>query len=119
MGRSLGIHQANAILNDMTLFGVGVAAGNIGGTTLGRIGVGYVYADWYPQITWTTPGLGPIGAKVGILQATPLQSSTGLDATNTKYPRVEAQLDYSFEVGGLGGYVWVDGQYQQVDRTTL
>ena len=41
-----------------------------------------------------------------------------LDATNTKYPRVEAQLDYSFEVGGLGGYVWVDGQYQQVDRTT-
>ena len=118
MGRSLGIHQANAILNDMTLFGVGVAAGNIAGTTLGRIGVGYVYADWYPQITWTTPGLGPIGAKVGILQATPLQSSTGADATNTKYPRVEAQLDYSFEVGGLGGYVWVDGQYQQVDRTT-
>ena len=118
MGRSLGIHQANAILNDMTLFGVGVAAGNIAGTTLGRIGVGYVYADWYPQITWTTPGLGPIGAKVGILQATPLQSNTGADATNTKYPRVEAQLDYSFEVGGLGGYLWVDGQYQQVDRTT-
>ena len=33
-GRSLGIHQSNAILNDMTLFGVGVAAGNISGTTL-------------------------------------------------------------------------------------
>ena len=32
-------------------------------------------------------------------------------------PRVEAQLDYSFEVGGLGGYVWVDGQYQNLDRT--
>jgi hypothetical protein len=118
MGRSLGIHQSNAILNDMTLFGVGVAAGNISGTTLGRIGVGYVYADWYPQITWTTPGLGPIGAKIGILQATPLQSSTGADATNTKYPRVEAQLDYSFELGGLGGYVWVDGQYQSLERTT-
>ena len=79
MGRSLGIHQSNAILNDMTLFGVGATAGNIAGTTLGRIGVGYVYADWYPQITWTTPGLGPIGAKIGILQATPLQSSTGAD----------------------------------------
>jgi len=118
MGRSLGIHQSNAILNDMTLFGVGVAAGNISGTTLGRIGVGYVYADWYPQITWTTPGLGPIGAKIGILQATPLQSSTGADATNSETPRVEAQLDYSFEVGGLGGYVWVDGQYQNLSRTT-
>jgi hypothetical protein len=118
MGRSLGIHQSNAILNDMTLFGVGVAAGNISGTTLGRIGVGYVYADWYPQITWTTPGLGPIGAKIGILQATPLQSNTGADATNTETPRVEAQLDYSFELGGLGGYVWVDGQYQNLGRTT-
>jgi len=118
MGRSLGIHQSNAILNDMTLFGVGVAAGNISGTTLGRIGVGYVYADWYPQITWTTPGLGPIGAKIGILQATPLQSNTGADATNTETPRVEAQLDYSFELGGLGGYVWVDGQYQNLSRTS-
>ena len=117
MGRSLGIHQSNAILNDMTLFGVGATAGNIAGTTLGRIGVGYVYADWYPQITWTTPGLGPIGAKIGILQATPLQSSTGADATNTKYPRVEAQLDYLFEFNGLGGYVWVDGQYQNLART--
>ncbi len=117
MGRSLGIHNSNAILNDMTLFGVGVAAGNIAGTTLGRIGVGYVYADWYPQITWTTPGLGPIGAKIGIMQATPLQSSTGADATNTKYPRVEAQLDYSVDLGDLGAYVWVDGQYQSLSRT--
>ena len=89
----------------------------IAGTTLGRIGVGYVYADWYPQITWTTPGLGPIGAKIGIFQATPLQSSTGADATNTKYPRVEAQLDYSVELGDLGAYVWVDGQYQNLQRT--
>ena len=117
LGRSLGIHNSNAILNDMTLFGVGVAAGNLNnGTSLGRIGVGYVYADWYPQITWTTPGLGPIGAKIGIFQATPLQSSTGADATNTKYPRVEAQLDYSVELGDLGAYVWVDGQYQNLQR---
>ena len=116
MGRSLGIHNSNAILNDMTLFGVGAAAGNVTGTTLGRIGVGYVYADWYPQITWTTPGFAGIGAKIGILQATPLQSSTGADATNTKYPRVEAQLDYNFSVGDLGAYVWVDGQYQNLSR---
>ena len=105
MGRSLGIHQSNAILNDMTLFGVGVNSGNINGTTLGRIGVGYVYADWYPQITWTTPGLGPIGAKVGILQATPVHSNGDADATVTETPRVEAQLDYSFNIQDLGGYI--------------
>ena len=117
MGRSLGIHHSNAILNDMTLFGVGVNSGNINGTTLGRIGVGYVYADWYPQITWTTPGLGPIGAKVGILQATPVYSNGNADATVTETPRVEAQLDYSFNIQDLGGYIWVDGQYQNLDRT--
>jgi hypothetical protein len=117
MGRSLSIHQSNAILNDMTLFGVGVNSGNINGTTLGRIGVGYVYSDWYPQITWTTPGLGPIGAKIGILQATPVYSTGTADATVTETPRVEAQLDYSFNIQDLGGYIWVDGQYQNLDRT--
>ena len=117
MGRSLGIHGSNAILNDMTLFGVGVNSGNITGTTLGRIGVGYVYADWYPQITWTTPGLGPIGAKIGIMQATPVHSNSNADATATETPRVEAQLDYNFNVSDLGGYVWVNGSYQNLERT--
>ena len=43
IGRSLGIHQSNAILNDMLLFGVGAgaSAGN-SNTTLGRIGLGYL-----------------------------------------------------------------------------
>ena len=78
MGRSLGIHQSNAILNDMTLFGVGTFANNgANTTTLGRIGAGYVYADWYPQFTWTTPGFGPIGAKVGVMSAQQLISSAG------------------------------------------
>ena len=117
MGRSLGIHGANAILNDMTLFGVGVNSGQITGTTLGRIGVGYVYADWYPQITWTTPGIGPIGAKIGVMQATQLHSNGAADATNTDTPRVEAQLDYNFNIQDLGGYIWVNGQYQNVSRT--
>ena len=51
------------------------------------------------------------------MQATPLQSSTGADATNTETPRVEAQLDYNFKHQDLGGYIWVDGQYQNVSRT--
>jgi hypothetical protein len=117
MGRSLGIHGANAILNDMTLFGVGVNSGQITGTTLGRIGVGYVYADWYPQITWTTPGIGPIGAKIGVMQATQLHAEGTANATNTDTPRVEAQLDYNFNIQDLGGYIWVNGQYQNVSRT--
>ena len=56
VGRSLGIHQSNAILNDMLLFGVGAAAsGANNNTTLGRIGLGYLYTDFKPQISWTLP----------------------------------------------------------------
>ena len=46
VGRSLGIHQSNAILNDMLLFGVGGAASASNNTTLGRIGLGYLYTDF-------------------------------------------------------------------------
>ena len=44
-GRTLSLFQRNAIVQDMTLFGVGATADNTnnGGTTLGRIGFGYVY----------------------------------------------------------------------------
>src|SRR5437879_2167563 len=52
VGRDIGIFASDAILSDMTLLGVGSGAGAIGGgnTTLGRLGVGYIYSDWIPQI---------------------------------------------------------------------
>ena len=59
VGRSLGIHQSNAILNDMLLFGVGGgASADNNNTTLGRIGIGYLYTDFQPQVSWTLPDLG-------------------------------------------------------------
>src|SRR5262245_9715239 len=57
-GRDLGLFGSDAILSDMTLLGVGtvsdltVAGGN---TSLGRIGVGYMYADWKAQIQYYSP----------------------------------------------------------------
>ena len=51
------------------------------------------------------------------MQATPILSNGNADATATETPRVEAQLDLSFDVQDLGGYWWVDGQYQNLDRT--
>src|SRR2546422_10814517 len=56
------------ILNDMTLFGVGAVgivdgstatgqAAQGGGTTLGRIGYGYIYPNFNAQVTYSTkPG---------------------------------------------------------------
>jgi predicted porin len=39
------------------LFGVGTPAGNLhpSNTTLGRIGIGYIYTDFMPQITYKSP----------------------------------------------------------------
>ena len=53
MGKELGLYQRGNILTDMTLLGVGVGGGGRG-TALGRIGYGYLYTDFRPQLTYTT-----------------------------------------------------------------
>ena len=57
LGKDLGIYASDAILNDMTLLGVGSGAGALAGntTTLGRIGTGFMYADWKSQIAYSSP----------------------------------------------------------------
>jgi len=69
LGKDIGIFASGAILNDMTLLGVGSgASGRSGGaTTLGGIGTGYVYAAWKGQATYTTPNMGGFQAKVGLM----------------------------------------------------
>ncbi|MAZ46124.1 MAG: hypothetical protein CMM98_00905 [Rickettsiales bacterium] len=123
VGRSLGIHQSNAILNDMLLFGVGAAASaSNSNTTLGRIGLGYLYTDFKPQVSWTLPGLdalgGNFGAKVGIFDPDDVVADTvALSATDKSSPRVEAQITYAGGIGDLGINLWVDGTYQNTERT--
>ena len=55
VGKDLGIYASDAILNDMTLLGVGSGAGSLAGntTTLGRIGTGFMYADWKSQVAYS------------------------------------------------------------------
>ena len=67
IGRDIGLFASDAILNDLTLLGVGSPGNNQspGNTTLGRIGVGYIYADFIPQITYKTPTIGGFTAYVG------------------------------------------------------
>ena len=123
VGRSLGIHQSSAILNDMLLFGVGAAAsaGN-SGTTLGRIGLGYLYTDFQPQITWTLPDLGGgFGAKIGVFDPNDIHADdTTFSATDKHAPRVEAQVTWSGSLlfTGIGMNAWVDGSYQNTERST-
>ena len=81
IGRDIGLFGSDAILSDMTLLGVGSGAAFLGGnTTLGRIGVGYIYADWIPQITYTSPGLYGFQVAGGMFQTfNAFGTSTGFD----------------------------------------
>ena len=122
IGRSLGIHQSNAILNDMLLFGVGAgaSAGN-SNTTLGRIGVGYLYTDFQPMVAWTLPDLGNgFGAKIGIFDPKDVIADTVANsATDHAAPRVEAQITWNGGIlqTGISMNLWVDGTYQYTGRT--
>ncbi len=122
VGRSIGIHQRNAILNDMLLFGVGGASSAANSnTTLGRIGLGYLYTDFQPQVSWTLPGMnglgGSFGAQIGIFDPKDVIADTAnFGATDKHAPRVEAVISYDTSIADLGINLWVDGTYQNTAR---
>ncbi|PQJ25119.1 hypothetical protein BSZ31_09215 [Limnobacter sp. SAORIC-690] len=69
-GRDIGLFGQNAILNDMSLLAVGGGSAFNGAlnTTLGSIGSGYVYTQFQPQITYTTPAIGNLSVSAGAFQ---------------------------------------------------
>jgi hypothetical protein len=101
-GRELGLFSRQNILNDQTLFGVGATGGAAGqGTTLGRIGFGYIYPDFKAQITYSTAPGRPFNFSIGLFQ--PAQNPPFL---TVQVPRVEAEGVWSqgntrVWVGGL------------------
>ena len=120
LGKDLGIYASDAILNDMTLLGVGSAAGILAGntTTLGRIGTGFMYADWKSQIAYTTPNFNGFQATVGITQAWNQQAiTTTVSATSAQRggasPAFEGKASYSFAANDVTGKVWVSGISQK------
>ena len=113
MGRDIGIFAKDAILDDMTLLGVGTASGNAapGNTSLGRIGLGYIYTDWIPQITYTTANFGGFTASVGAF--TPLDDG---NYTSHNSPQFQGGLAYVFgdpKSDPVTGKVWLDAVTQQ------
>lgn len=68
-GRNIGLFGQDAILSDMTLLGVGAGGGNHAAptnTSLGSIGLGYIYTDWLAQINYTTPDFNGLKITLGI-----------------------------------------------------
>ncbi len=119
VGRDIGLFGSDAILSDMTLLGVGSGAGVPGGgnTTLGRIGVGYIYTDWIPQITYSSPNYGGFQYAVGVFQGLDVFPFSG-NANSAKLTQHETpgfQAKASYEWGGqISGKAWVGGLTQKV-----
>jgi len=113
LGKDLGIFAGDAILNDMTLLGVGLGGTRSGGaTTLGGIGSGYIYPAWRGQITYTTPNMNGFQASIGITN--PDQGQSGNGGYHQDRFGVEAKASYSW-TGDVAGKVWVSGA--SYDRT--
>ncbi len=104
-GRDLGIVGSDAILSDMTLLGVGHGANGSGGTsTLGRIGAGYLYADWVGQISYASPNWNGFSFAVGIRDSW---------ATDNEAMGYEGKVSYEW-AGDVAGKVWA-GYLRQDD----
>jgi predicted porin len=110
-GRNIGLFQQDVILADMTLPGVGgpgaSATGAPANTTLGSIGLGYIYTDWLSQIDYTTPDMGGTKITIGIFD--PL-NPVGAPAEPNSTPGFHGKV--AFTQGGL--YLSASGLYQKI-----
>jgi len=129
LGKDIGIFASNAILNDMTLLGVGAQAIGRSGhsTTLGGIGTGYIYAAWKGQVAYTTPNFNGFQATVGITNPNQgvadigvLTAGTAVSTLNQDRFGIEGQANYSFAQDNFSGKIWVGGaSYKVKPLTTL
>lgn len=114
VGRNIGLFGQDAILNDMTLPGVGgpggAATGSPANTTLGGIGLGYIYTDWLSQIDYTTPDLSGTKITIGIFD--PL-NPVGAPSEPKSAPGFHAKIAYKLE----GLYLSASGLYQKQSAT--
>jgi len=105
IGRDLGLFGSDAILSDMTLLGVGtvsdLTAGG-GNTSLGRIGVGYVYADWKGQVQYSSPDWNGFSFNLALVDPWGLVNLSGLSLDAGSF----AQQGDTYGIEGKAAYEW-------------
>jgi predicted porin len=122
-GRMFGVFGSDAIANDMSLAGVGSGAagvsGQVGNSTLGRIGAGYIFADFFPQIQYSTPQLAGLQLVASIIQgfdAVPMADINGVKLIEHPLPGAMAKATFDWK-GLLAGRTWVSGWLQSSSST--
>ena len=132
IGRDLGVFASDAILNDMTLLGVGTVSDLTtggGNTSLGRIGVGYLYADWKAQVQYASPTYDGFSFTVAIVDPWAISNPSGvaaaLDAGGSAVlvsqeqdtPGFEGKINYSGQMDDVDLSLWAGFIYQSIDFT--
>jgi predicted porin len=125
IGRDLGLFGSDAILSDMTLSGVGTVSDLTqggGNTSLGRIGVGYLYADWKGQVQYSSPKWGGFSFNLAVVDPWGLVNLSGesLDAGTFSQEGstygFEGKVVYAWE-GDFSGKVWASFISQALKTT--
>jgi hypothetical protein len=120
-GKTLSQFMGKNILTDMTLFGVGGLGGvtKAGGTTLGRIGLGYVYPQFNARIQYTTPDMSGFKVSVGAYDPSNINSisagDSAISALETNTPRLEGEASYAGNFGGADVSAWINGLWQEAE----
>lgn len=122
IGKDLGIFASDAILNDMTLLGVGSGAGGLAGntTTTGRIGTGFMYADWKSQVAYSSPNWNGFSFTAGVTQgwnALALAGGAGSQNRGGSQSAFEGKASYEW-TGDVAGKVWASAITQKVEFGT-
>jgi hypothetical protein len=117
IGRDFGLFAFDAIINDMTLLGLGAAfaSANPGNTSLGGLGFGYVYTDRLAQIDYSTPDFSGFKATLGVFQPLNGVATVG-DANNTSSIGFQAKASYNWD-GTVSGKVSTSYLSQGMDLT--
>jgi len=94
----------------------GSLAGNT--TTLGRIGRGFMYADWKSQIAYSSPNWNGFQFTVGLTQGwdptTVGAAGVGVSQRGGSETAYEGKASYAW-TGDVAGKVWVSGISQNVE----
>ena len=118
-GRTLSLFQRQAILKDMTLFGVGALGSARGsGTALGRIGFGYVYPDFRTRFSYKTPDINGFNLEVGIFDPQEPLAATG-DTAKTDTPQFQGEATYTTAFQGGNFNLWAGMLWQEETITSV
>jgi hypothetical protein len=111
LGKDFGVFNTNAIGDIASQGGVGWLGGgaDTGNATGGRIGTGYVYANFNPQIKFTSNDMNGFVYKIAFINPEEPQDAS----IETSTPRLEGQVTYS----GESFRVWT-GAFQQAVSVT-